>query len=134
MFDGFYNVFWFLLIGIAFVLVNLFLSSLIRPTDPSTEKRLPYECGEESSGTGFVRFNTRFYIIGLVFLIFDIETVFIFPWAVILKGAGVFVLLEMVVFLAILVAGLAYAWGKGDLEWIRQPTRWEALRNLVVSD
>jgi NADH-quinone oxidoreductase subunit A len=127
MFNGFYNVFWFLAIGVAFVLVNLWVSSLIRPSDPSTEKLLPYECGEESSGTGFVRFNPRFYIIGLVFLIFDIETVFIFPWAVILKGAGAFVLLEMVIFLAILTVGLAYAWGKGDLEWIRQPTRWQPL-------
>ena len=131
MFDGFYNAFWFLVIGVAFVLVNLFLSRLIRPADPSAEKLLPYECGEESSGTGFVRFNSRFYIIGLVFLIFDIETVFIFPWAVVLKGAGAFILVEMVIFLAILTVGLAYAWGKGDLEWIKQPTRWDALRELT---
>jgi NADH-quinone oxidoreductase subunit A len=131
MFNGFYNAFWFLVIGVAFVMVNLFISRLIRPTDPSAEKLLPYECGEESSGTGFVRFNPRFYIIGLVFLIFDIETVFVFPWAVILKGAGVFVLVEMVVFLAILVVGLAYAWGKGDLEWLKQPTRWDALRAMT---
>ena len=92
MFDGYYNAFWFLVIGVIFVAVNLWVSSLIRPSDPHAEKLLPYECGEESSGTGFVRFNPRFYIIGLVFLIFDIETVFIFPWAVILKGAGPFVL------------------------------------------
>ena len=131
MFDGFYNVFWFLIIGVVFVMVNLFVSSLIRPSDPLTEKLQPYECGEESSGTGFVRFNPRFYIIGLVFLIFDIETVFIFPWAVILKGAGAFVLIEMMVFLAILVVGLAYAWGKGDLEWIRQPTRWQPVAQEV---
>jgi NADH-quinone oxidoreductase subunit A len=131
MFDGFYNVFWFLVIGVAFVLVNLFISRLIRPADPSEEKLLPYECGEESSGTGFVRFNPRFYIIGLVFLIFDIETVFIFPWATVLKGAGAFLLVEMVVFLAILAVGLAYAWGKGDLEWIKQPTRWDALREFT---
>ena len=125
MFNGFYNAFWFLIIGVIFVLVNLWLSSLIRPADALPEKLLPYECGEASSGTGFVRFNPRFYIVGLIFLIFDIETVFIFPWAVILKGAGAFVLIEMVIFLAILVVGLVYAWGKGDLEWLRQPTRWE---------
>ena len=125
MFDDFYNVFWFLIIGVVFVLANLFVSSLIRPSDPFREKLLPYECGEESSGTGFVRFNTRFYIVGLVFLIFDIETVFIFPWAVIVKGGGIFIVIEMLVFLAILVVGLVYAWGKGDLEWLRQPTRWE---------
>ena len=124
MLNGFYNAFWFLIIGIAFVLMSLMLSRLIRPADPLKEKLLPYECGEESSGTGFVRFNPRFYIIGLIFLIFDIETVFIFPWAVILKGAGAFVLFEMVIFLAILVVGLAYAWGTRDLDWIRQPTRW----------
>ena len=125
MFNEFYNVFWFLVIGVLFVQANLFVSSLIRPADPLREKLLPYECGEESSGTGFVRFNPRFYVVGLVFLIFDIETVFIFPWAVIVKGGGAFVVIEMLVFLAILVVGLVYAWGKGDLEWIRQPTRWE---------
>ena len=133
MLNGYYNAFWFLIIGVAFVLVNLWISSLIRPSDPATEKLLPYECGEESSGTGFMRFNPRFYIIGLVFLIFDIETVFIFPWAVILKGAGVFVLIEMVIFLGILAVGLAYAWGKGDLEWIRQPTRWQPLWDQLAS-
>jgi NADH-quinone oxidoreductase subunit A len=94
MFDGYYNAFWFLVIGVIFVALNLWISSLIRPSDPHAEKLLPYECGEESSGTGFVRFNPRFYIIGLVFL-------------------------------AILVVGLAYAWGKRDLEWIKLPTRWQ---------
>lgn len=124
MYNGFYNAFWFLLIGGVFVLLNLFISSLIRPSDPNPEKLSPYECGEESSGTGFVRFNPRFYVIGLIFLIFDIETVFIFPWATIVKGAGAFLLIEMFVFLGILVVGLVYAWGKGDLEWVKQPTRW----------
>jgi NADH-quinone oxidoreductase subunit A len=125
MYNGFYNAFWFLVLGIAFVLVNLWISSLIRPSDPHTEKLLPYECGEESTGTGFGRFNPRFYIIGLIFLLFDIETVFIFPWAVIVKGAGPFLLIEMFIFLAILVVRLAYAWGKRDLEWIKTPTRWQ---------
>ena len=124
MFDGYYNVFWFLVIGIAFVLVNLFLSSLIRPSAPDPIKLTPYECGEESEGTGFVRFNPRFYIVALVFLIFDIETAFIFPWAVVLKGAGAHVLIHMVIFLTILAVGLVYSWGKGDLDWIKQPTRW----------
>ena len=68
MFDGYYNAFWFLVIGVIFVALNLWISSLIRPSDPHAEKLLPYECGEESSGTGFVRFNPRLYIIGLVFL------------------------------------------------------------------
>lgn len=124
MFDGYYNAFWFLLIGLAFVGLNLLISRLIRPSDPNPVKLMPYECGEESEGTGFVRFNPRFYVIALVFLIFDIETVFIFPWAVVLKGAGVHVLIHMVIFLAILAVGLIYSWGKGDLDWIKQPTRW----------
>jgi NADH-quinone oxidoreductase subunit A len=124
MFDGFYNAFWFMLIGIVFVLMNLFISRLIRPSDPDPLKLTPYECGEESEGTGFVRFNPRFYVIALVFLIFDIETVFIFPWAVVLKGAGAHVLIHMIIFLAVLAVGLVYSWGKGDLDWIKQPTRW----------
>ena len=74
----------------------------------------------------FVPVNVKILpFIAYVFVIFDIETVFIFPWAVILKGAGPFVLVEMVIFLAILVVGLAYAWGKRDLEWITLPTRWQ---------
>src|SRR3989442_14864793 len=119
MFDGYYNAFWFLVIGVIFVALNLWISSLIRPSDPHAEKLLPYECGEESSGTGFMRFNPRFYIIVLVFLIFDIEMFFIFSFAVLLKVGGPFVLAELVVFLIILVVGLLYACGKRDLERIK---------------
>ncbi|MFC1556119.1 NADH-quinone oxidoreductase subunit A, partial [candidate division KSB1 bacterium] len=83
------------------------------------EKMLPYECGEDPVGSAWIRFNNRFYIVALVFIIFDIEVVFLFPWALVFKKLGMFAFIEMMVFLAILFAGFAYVWAKGDLEWVR---------------
>ena len=86
-----------------------------RINDPA--KLSPYECGVTPVGTARERFHTRFYLVAMLFIVFDIETVFIYPWAVVYKQLAVFGLIEMGVFIAILLAGLVYVWGKGALEW-----------------
>jgi len=83
----------------------------------TAEKLMPYECGITPVGNARERFHTRFYLIAMLFIVFDIETVFLYPWAVVYKQLALFGLIEMVVFIAILLAGLVYVWGKGALEW-----------------
>ena len=92
------------------------------PHKPNPIKNSTYECGEEPVGTPWIRFNTRFYVIALIFLVFDVEVLFLFPWAVSLKKLGLFAWVDMAVFIVILAVGLAYVWGKGDLDWVR-PTK-----------
>ncbi|MBN2225790.1 MAG: NADH-quinone oxidoreductase subunit A [candidate division Zixibacteria bacterium] len=108
----------FLLLGIGLVLVTFFTARLIRPSNPYKEKNQTYECGERPFGDSWVQFNNRFYIFALLFVIFDVEVVFLFPWAVAFNQLGLFALIEMVIFIVILVFGLVYAWKKGVLKWV----------------
>ena len=117
--SGFYIVFLFLLIGFFLVAVTLLISRIIQPRKFYKDKYLPYECGEVPVGESWVRFNSRFYIIALIFIIFDVEVVFLFPWAVVFKSIGMVAFVEMFIFIAILLVGLAYVWVKGDLDWIK---------------
>jgi NADH-quinone oxidoreductase subunit A len=116
--DQYLTVAVFLLGGVGFVLVTIFVAKLIRPARPSELKLQNYECGEYPIGSSWVQFNVRFYIFALLFVIFDVETVFIFPWAVIYNSLGWFGFIEMLIFLAILIYGLLYAWKKGVLKWV----------------
>ena len=115
----------FFAIGAGFVFVALLASHLLAPNRPNPVKTSTYECGEEPVGSPWIRFNTRFYVIALIFLVFDVEVLFLFPWAVNLKKLGLFAWIDMAVFIAILVVGLAYVWGKGDLDWVRP--KWSSL-------
>ncbi len=115
----FANVLIFVIVGCLFVVLNLTVSRLLQTKLFSGEKYMPYECGEDPIGDTRIKFNTRFYVIALIFLIFDVEVVFLLPWAVVFRGIGYIAFLEMLVFIAILLVGLAYVWAKGDLEWIR---------------
>jgi NADH-quinone oxidoreductase subunit A len=119
MLSEFGIVILFFIVGALIVGVTLFLSRLLRPDRPSAEKLSTYECGEEPIGDSRVRFNIRFYIIALVFLIFDVEVLFLFPWALVYQKLGMFAFVEMMIFLAILIAGYVYVWVKGDLDWDR---------------
>jgi NADH-quinone oxidoreductase subunit A len=112
-------IFIFLLAGLGFVGLALGASRLLAPHKPYPEKNSTYECGELPVGSPWIRFNTRFYVVALIFLVFDVEVLFLFPWAVVLKEMGLFAWLDMAVFIVILVVGLAYVWGKGDLDWVR---------------
>ncbi len=108
----------FLLVGIGMVLFTFFLARLVRPANPYKEKNQNYECAEKPVGDSWIQFNNRFYIFALVFVVFDVEIVFLFPWAVAFGQLGLFALVEMVIFICILLVGLAYAWKKGVLKWV----------------
>jgi NADH:ubiquinone oxidoreductase subunit 3 (subunit A) len=107
----------FLVIGIIVPIVPLVFSRLVAPRKPNLIKQSTYECGIETVGDSWVQFKAQYYIFALVFLVFDVETVFLFPWALTLKQLPLFVVVEGVLFIAILVAGLVYVWRKGLLEW-----------------
>jgi NADH:ubiquinone oxidoreductase subunit 3 (subunit A) len=107
----------FLVIGIIVPIVPLIFSRLVAPRKPNPIKQGTYECGIETVGDSWVQFKAQYYIFALVFLVFDVETVFLFPWALSLKQLPLFVVLEGVLFIAILVVGLVFAWRKGLLEW-----------------
>ena len=95
----------------------LILAKFVAPKKPGQSKQAPYECGMESTGDPWVQFRVQYYIYALLFVVFDVEVVFIYPWALVWKGLGLVALAEMILFLAILAVGLAYAWKKGVLEW-----------------
>ncbi|MFQ6614377.1 MAG: NADH-quinone oxidoreductase subunit A [Fidelibacterota bacterium] len=119
MYRDFGTIFLFLLLGIILIAVILLLQRLIAPSNPSTDKQSTYECGEVAEGSAWVQFNIRFYVIALIFLIFDVEMVFMYPWAVVFKELGLFAFVEMAIFLVILLIGLAYVWRKADLDWVK---------------
>ena len=116
----FASVLLFLVIGLAILVFVLILSRLIQSKGVAgKDKFIPYECGEVPEGIAWIRFNIRFYVIALIFIIFDVETVFLLPWAVVFKKLGLFAFVEGLIFIGILFVGLAYVWKKGDLEWIK---------------
>jgi NADH-quinone oxidoreductase subunit A len=139
MYFDYANVFIFLAFGAFFVVLNVsILSRFLRPTVKEASKETTYECGETPVGSGWVRFDIRFYTVALIFLIFDVEVAFLYPWAIlfqIAKQDGIvasradaaikswsypgFLALEMLAFVGILVVGFVYVWAKGDLNWIK---------------
>jgi NADH-quinone oxidoreductase subunit A len=129
MWFDFANVLVFVGLGLLLCALMLdILGRLLRPSNPSPTKLSTYECGEPPSGNAWINFNIRFYLIALVFVIFDVEIAFIYPVVAVFKdwvarGQGVFALAEILVFVGILAMGLVYVWVKGDLEWLRRETR-----------
>ncbi len=116
------------IVGAILVCATLFLAKTISPKKPNPEKLSTYECGEETVGSAWVQINPRFYVIALVFLLFDVELIFVFPWATVFGNAefiaqdsrwGWFTMLEMAIFLGILIIGLIYVWKRGDIAWIK---------------
>ena len=107
-----------LLVGaIAFGLAPIVITGLIAPRKPSRTKGAAYECGVLTAGESWIRFRIQYYLYALLFVVFDVEAVFLYPWAVSYGGLGVYALVEMVIFLVILAFGLVYAWAKGMLRW-----------------
>src|SRR5579864_5221208 len=111
-------IFIFIAIVGALLPITLLAAKLVRPDNPSKTKLMPYECGIDPVDSARGRYTVRFYIVAILFVVFDVETIFLFPWAVQFKTLKMFGFIEMLVFLAILVVGYVWIWKKGALEWI----------------
>ena len=109
----------FLILVTGFALVSVIGSFVVGMRKPSPEKLTPYECGMQPVGNARERFSVKFYLVAMLFLLFDIEAVFLFPWAVVYRDLKLFGFFEMLVFIAIVLAGYVYVWKKGALEWER---------------
>ena len=107
----------FFIVGLIIPVGAITAAWVLGPKKPNPIKKTTYECGIETGGDSWVQFKAQYYIFALVFLVFDVETVFLFPWAVKLGQLGLFAVLEGIVFILILIAGLVYTWRKGMLEW-----------------
>ncbi len=134
MLTEFVKIFIFIILAIIFVIITLFINKLIRPNRPTVEKQKVYECGENPEGSPWVKFNIRFYVVALIFLIFDVEVVLLFPWALVYKDFGVFGFVAGIIFLLVLGLGMAYEWRKGDLEWARPTPKPPKLDELLKKE
>ncbi|MGC8595193.1 MAG: NADH-quinone oxidoreductase subunit A [Candidatus Kryptoniota bacterium] len=135
MLSQFGTILIFLIIGVLVVAGAMFAARILRPHRPNAEKLSTYECGEDTIGPSWVKFNIRFYVVALIFLIFDVEVVFLFPWALVYKNLGMYAFIEMMIFLLILVAGYVYVWGKGDLDWDKpRPKYLELMQQKVKAN
>jgi NADH-quinone oxidoreductase subunit A len=132
MLSEFGQILTFIILAIVFVIAGLLTARLIAPKNPTKEKLTTYECGEDPIGSPWIKFNIRFYVIALVFIVFDLEVVFLFPWAVVFQKMGMFAFVEMLVFLVILGLGFIYLWARGDLEWIRPKPEIPALKRTII--
>jgi NADH-quinone oxidoreductase subunit A len=137
--SGFAEVLVFIIGGALFIVVSLLISRVLRPHRPNVEKHTSYESGEEPVGAAWGQFNARFYIIALIFILFEVELVLLFPWATVFSRAdlieqtnglwGWISLVEMILFIFVLALGLIWAWAKGYLDWVKpdpQPTEYQS--------
>jgi NADH-quinone oxidoreductase subunit A len=115
--ENYFPILMFILVGLAVGVAPIVIGKLISPNKPDSEKNSPYECGFEAFEDARMKFDVRYYLVAILFILFDLEIAFLFPWAVVLKEIGLFGFLAMMVFLAILVVGFIYEWMKGALEW-----------------
>ena len=123
MLENYFPILMFILVGVAIGVLPILLGWLVAPNRPDSEKLSPYECGFEAFEDARMKFDVRYYLIAIIFILFDLEIAFLFPWATIFKeivqteSIKMFGFFEMLVFIAILVVGYVYAWAKGALEW-----------------
>ncbi|KAB2313546.1 NADH-quinone oxidoreductase subunit A [Betaproteobacteria bacterium SCN2] len=117
MLENYLPILLFILVGLAFGLVPIMAGRLIAPNKPDSQKLSPYECGFEAFEDARMKFDVRYYLVAILFILFDLEIAFLFPWAVVLEEIGMFGFVAMLIFLGILVVGFIYEWMKGALEW-----------------
>ncbi|MBA2352301.1 MAG: NADH-quinone oxidoreductase subunit A [Burkholderiales bacterium] len=117
MAENYFPILLFIVVGLALGVIPLVLGSLLGPNNPDSEKLSPYECGFEAFEDARMKFDVRYYLVAILFILFDLEIAFLFPWAVVFDELGVFGFVAMMIFLTILVVGFIYEWKKGALEW-----------------
>jgi len=133
----------FILGGLAFATIGVFVAKLIRPNRPNYEKLTTYESGEDTVGSAWGKFNIKFYVVALIFLLFEVEIIYLFPWAIIFGDEALvqqtngqwayFAIIEMFVFIFVLALGLVYAWRKGYLDWFKAKTRVSTYESKIPS-
>lgn len=130
----------FLITGLVFIGFAFGVNKILAPHHPNPEKNTSYECGEETTGNSWVQFNSRFYVIALIFLLFDVEMIFVFPWATVFSSQdliqidsrwGWFSFIEMLIFIGILLLGLIYVWIKKDLDWIKPKSYIPSIKTAI---
>ena len=114
---NYFPILLFIVVGLAVGVVPLILGKILAPNKPDSEKNSPYECGFEAFEDARMKFDVRYYLVAILFILFDLEIAFLFPWAVVLQEIGLFGFIAMMVFLGILIVGFVYEWMKGALEW-----------------
>ncbi len=117
MLENYFPVLLFIVVGLGVGVAPMVLGKLVGPHRPDSAKLSPYECGFEAFEDARMKFDVRYYLVAILFILFDLEIAFLFPWAVVLKEIGTFGFISMLIFLAILVVGFVYEWMKGALEW-----------------
>jgi NADH-quinone oxidoreductase subunit A len=115
--ENYFPIFLFILVGLGVGVAPLILGKLVSPHKPDSAKNSPYECGFEAFEDARMKFDVRYYLVAILFILFDLEIAFLFPWAVVLKEIGLAGFLAMMLFLGVLVVGFIYEWVKGALEW-----------------
>ena len=120
--QGWLSIFIMIALGAGFALVSVLLSSVLGPSKPSPEKSAPYECGMPPVGDARERQSVKFYLVAMIFLLFDIEVAFLYPWAMALRDLGWPGFAQVVLFMLLLLAGYVYVWRKGALDWGREPS------------
>ncbi|MEO6284135.1 MAG: NADH-quinone oxidoreductase subunit A [Dyadobacter sp.] len=144
MLTDFGYILLFIIAGLALLGVMLTIAKVLRPSRPNEEKLTTYESGEDPMGNANIQFNVRFYVIALIFVLFEVELLFLFPWSVVFGNEelirqtngqwGWFAMAEMTVFIGILIFGLAYAWAKGYLDWVRPKPQVPHIQSPVPAD
>src|SRR4051794_8410236 len=117
MLEQYFPVLLFVIVGLALGVIMLSVGRLVSPDKPDAEKLSPYECGFEAFEDARMKFDVRYYLVAILFILFDLEIAFLFPWAVVLNDIGLAGFISMMIFLAILTVGFVYEWMKGALEW-----------------
>jgi NADH-quinone oxidoreductase subunit A len=117
MLEQYFPILLFIIVGLGLGVIMLSVGSLLAPNRPDPEKLSPYECGFEAFEDARMKFDVRYYLVAILFILFDLEIAFLFPWAVVLQDIGFEGFIAMMIFLVILIVGFAYEWKKGALEW-----------------